>query len=267
MKAEERHKLKSNELEETISKEMQYFRDHWQQGLTVVGVVLIGLAGYLWTTQILDSRKMASHEGLQNSIVQLDMMKYQAANQARLASSPEDTEAQLDEKPFNSSDIIANLSELSGSDVDMMATLQKAEAFRSQLYFKTDNLSASEKAEICKNARELYQQVISNYSKEALAVGAATVGLGLIAEEKGEWDKAKEIYQAIIADKASQFAGTIYPTQAQKRLEQLEDINEVIVFSAAPPVIKAVENTESQPDATANEDATDSPAEEEKTPE
>ncbi len=236
MKTEERQKLKSNELEETINKEVEYLRDHWQQGLTVIAVIMIGIGGYMWVSQIIASSKSSNQEGLQNAIVQLDILKMQAASQASLGDDPES----LSVKPYDPSSLVANLNEVSGDSIDMMAALKKADAIRSQLYYKSEQLSDSEKAEIIKNASALYEQVKTEYSDGAFAVGEASIGLGLIAEDKGDLDAATKIYQAIIDDTEKLFAGTIYPTKAQKRLKELVEFDMTIKFAPAPPEVIAV---------------------------
>jgi hypothetical protein len=60
----------------------------------------------------------------------------------------------------------------------------------------------------------------------------ANFGMGMCAEEIGDYTKAEKIYNSIIAD--ASFAGTVLPRQAQDRLDKLADNTMRFVFVAAP---------------------------------
>ncbi len=66
------------------------------------------------------------------------------------------------------------------------------------------------------------------------AWASARLGSGLIAEERGEFDQARELYQEVIDD--PKLAKTAYPHQARYRLENLDKWRTPIVFAPpAPP--------------------------------
>jgi hypothetical protein len=58
-------------------------------------------------------------------------------------------------------------------------------------------------------------------------------GLGLCAEELGDWDKAKSIYEEIVAN--PDYQGTIFVPQAQERLEATAEYSEPVYFTEAEP--------------------------------
>ena len=68
--------------------------------------------------------------------------------------------------------------------------------------------------------------------------------MALIAEELGEWDEARKIYEHIIADPDAEFAGTIFPKQAQRRLDIMDEISRPMEFSPPPPPVEEPSPTE-----------------------
>ena len=93
----------------------------------------------------------------------------------------------------------------------------------------------------------------------------ARFGLALLAEDRGKWDQAKQIYETITDDKEGQLAGTTLPFHAQKRLNLLDGINQPIVFPEAPLETITETPTETPAEAPAEAPAKDSPKEQSKT--
>ena len=60
----------------------------------------------------------------------------------------------------------------------------------------------------------------------------AKFGLGLCAEDMGDFDEAGRIYQSIVDNQ--DFEGTVFPTRAKLRLEEMEDNKGIFVFVDAP---------------------------------
>jgi len=79
-------------------------------------------------------------------------------------------------------------------------------------------------------AQTAYNKVISDYADQPLAVARARLGLGKIYEDLGQWDKAREIYQAI----AAQTSGTNadFAQLAKARLDHLDQWKIPIVVGA-----------------------------------
>ena len=79
----------------------------------------------------------------------------------------------------------------------------------------------------------------------------AQFGLGLCSEELGQTDQAAELYQQIVEDE--NYKATVFPTQAQRRLDTLSDNTEVFNFAAVPIVIEEGVDTEEVIEPTAVE--------------
>ena len=250
MKATERHKLKSNEFADSLQETWQYITHHGTLIMTVtVIVVALGSSGFWWSrTQAKGKTERANR--LQGLIDLTGQKQELAAESARLESAAGETDYG---QSYDISTVTGSLVELAreeaGSPVGMMALLQEAEAVRSELVFSDREITEQERQSLCDKAEGLYERVISEYPRQKLALGISRIGLGLLAEERGQWDKAKEIYDGIVADEQDKLAGTFYPMQARKRLEILDKINVSIEFPDEPVEIEtptAAEDVESE---------------------
>jgi hypothetical protein len=83
-------------------------------------------------------------------------------------------------------------------------------------------------------ATQAYEAALQKAKGNASLTAMATFGLGLCAEELGDFEKAVQIYSDIAQN--TEFEGTLFPAQAQFRLEILEDNKETFVFVAVPKV-------------------------------
>jgi tetratricopeptide (TPR) repeat protein len=82
-------------------------------------------------------------------------------------------------------------------------------------------------------AEEAYQKALEVADTPTIKA-MAQFGLGLCSEELGQTDQAAELYQQIVADE--NYKATVFPTQAQRRLDTLSDNTEVFNFAAVPVV-------------------------------
>ena len=239
MKSEERHKLKSNELEDSIKEIPEYIKVHLNKVIAGVSVTLLLIAGWMWYSNATAGAEAQARQQLQNLTV-----KSVTLQRDSIIRDP-DSEDNSAEGSYNTTLLVAPYGALAdeqaGTAVGMTALLQQAEVIRSQLIFSSGPISDDQKAELCQKAELLYQQVINTYPNAESAVAQAQLGLALLSEERGQWDKAKEQYQAIVDNQ--KFATTVFPTQAKKRLALLDEIKEPIVLAEA-----AAEEAPKEPD-------------------
>ena len=129
---------------------------------------------------------------------------------------------------YNPSSVLDSLQNLStdakGTGVGMTALMQQAELKRSELYYTNRKLTDEMRNGICQEAETLYNQILQEYGDYAVAVGTAKLGLALVAEDRGEWDKAKKAYQEILAEQDGKLAGTTSPLQAKRRLRKRDEM-------------------------------------------
>lgn len=234
MRAEDRHRLKTNELAQKLSELPEYLRKHSKIiSIGVVSAVAICVVGGFWWS----ARKKAygrQNDELQGLLPQITQVQNDAVQTAQ------DPEAQSEVNPQHKiATILGTLDNLSseakGTPVGMMALLQQADLKRSELYYSDRLLSDQEQENICRAAENLYNQILSRYPNYAQAVGMAKLGLALVAEDRGAWDMAKKTYEKIIAETDGKLAGTTFPLLAQRRLQMIDEIAVSIEFPYIEP--------------------------------
>jgi len=257
MKAQERHKLKTNELAESLREIPEYLRKYGRQFITGgVIVVVVVLAG-LWFSHSRAQARQTRLDQLQILIRDQGQMQVLAARQAQIEPDADTGQYGMG---FDTEPLVTSLQALSenaaGTPVGMTALIRQAQALRSQLLFSDQPIADQEKEDLCDKARGIYQRLLNDYPHNATVVGLARMGLGLNAEDRRDWATAREIYEGIVADADGKLAGTIAPSQAQQRLRLLDRIDLPIEFPAAP----LVEPT-SEPDLAPSELGADLPTE------
>ena len=233
MRAEERHRLKTNELAQKLSELQEYLRKHSKLiSIGIVAVVLLCVVGGFWWNARKKSYSRRNDE-LQDLLPQIVQIQYSATQAAQ------DPKAQSEAYSYNVSSLLGALgnlsSEVQGTPVGMMALLQQADLKRSELYYTHRLLSEQEREQICLASENLYQQILSEYGDYAQAVGTAQLGLALVAEDRGEWEKAKKKYEEILAEKDGKLTGTTFPLLAQRRLRMIDEIAISIEFPDIEP--------------------------------
>ena len=83
-----------------------------------------------------------------------------------------------------------------------------------------------------KDAKEAYELAIAKAGDNANLSAKAQFGLGLCAEELADYDDAQNIYKKVIDSEA--YSATVFPTQAQARLNNIEENRAEFVFVDAP---------------------------------
>jgi len=223
MRAEERHRLKTNELAQKLSELSEYLRQHSKLiSIVVVSVLVICVVGGLWWSERKKSysRRNDELQGLLPQIVQIQYGVAKAAQDPKTQSKA----------TYNISSLLGALDNLSseaqGTPIGMMALLQQADLKRSELYYTHRLLSDQEREQICQALENIYNKILSQYGNQAQPVGTAQLGMALVAEDRGEWEKAKKKYEEILAEKDGKLNGTIFPLLAQRRLRMItEDKN------------------------------------------
>jgi tetratricopeptide (TPR) repeat protein len=258
MDAEHRHELKSNELAEWIAHIPTYIKEHPNQA---IGVALILIALITWPLFSNMRKKSAGHK--QSAILSMIDMAQQAEMTA-LQSQQTSTTESLTALAQSLKDEAAKAE---NPNLTALALIKQGNALRADLHLSDDVTDETISARISE-ARTAYEKAMSQAKLPALK-GLAQLGLGLCAEETGEYEKAREIYQTVAAD--ASYEGTAAPVEAQRRLESLEDNSMTVHFAPAPVEPKQVPPTPSdaqpttapqvpQAETTAPEQAPQAPA-------
>jgi predicted negative regulator of RcsB-dependent stress response len=229
MRAEERHKLKTNELAESLSELPEYFRKHGNKILTGGIVVLVVVLGFFWWRNAQANTRMENIATLNDLLAQKNQMQALTAQKAQLEKNANDSSL-----PYDATTLAGALQTVaekaSGSSTAMIAMQEQAEALRSQLLYSSLPITDEQRKNLCTQAEGIYEQMKREFPNSHVAYGSANLGLGLLAEEQGNWDKAREIYNQMVADGQSRLAGTMFPVQAQIRLKKIDEISKPIEF-------------------------------------
>ena len=245
MNSEERHNMQKNELEEVIEDMPEMLKKHWMGIAGVVILVIVVLVSWTGLKHTVQKNKKDNQQAMAKILV--------SRSQAQVASASSAAN-------YNTVAEISNLSSyagtVSGTPAGYNAMIQEANTILSELYFSNTYLTADEKTAICDKAAKAFETVASQYSKNASAVCMSQIGLAAIATELGQWDKAEEIYNGILAKKDI-LASTAFPAMAQTRLTRLKDLKkiEAIEFAPAPKAEAVIEDVDVAPAATETEAA------------
>jgi len=239
MKAQERHKLKTNELAQFFSELPEKFKKHGSLITSIALIVLIALVGGIVLLRYLAQGKQQQRDQLFQQMLAADSLQLEALQRAQmgpeLASDPANNIL-----PYDATSITLVLSNIArdakNKPVGMTAQLLQAELALSQLYFSDQNITDDEKNQILQTAQDIFQQTLQEFPNIPYAVGTAKIGLATVSEEKGLWDQARSQFEEVIALQDDLLVGTIYPKLAQRRLALIDTISTPITFPQIKPV-------------------------------
>jgi hypothetical protein len=115
-----------------------------------------------------------------------------------------------------------------------LALIQQADALRAELHYRLGTISQQDLAEQIGRAKASYTEAITRAPSNPSFVAAAKFGLGLCAEEVGDFNEARKIYQEVASN--PDFEGTVTIVQVKNRLDIMSDYENNIVFKPAPKV-------------------------------
>jgi len=105
-------------------------------------------------------------------------------------------------------------------------------------------------AEMRDKAKAAYEKVVADPGKDVTALGQALMGLGVLAEDAGDFDKAREIYGRVIAHTG--LKDTPFAKEAAYRTAHMNEWSAMIEFPEPllPPMAKAPEGSTEAPAGT-----------------
>jgi tetratricopeptide (TPR) repeat protein len=223
MDSAHRHELKTNELADWVGHLPDFIRRNYLQiigaGLIIVGLVVLPVFKRM--------RRRAARKQ-QSKIMQLiqkvEQDKVMAVrgggvdirNLLLISANSFEAEAKNAKNPYSAA----------------LALIKRAEALRSDLHYKVGRVERAVVQAQIDQARSAYQQAIEKAQGNNTLIAMSKFGLGLCAEEVGKFDQANQIYEEIAAN--VDFEGTVFPAQAQLRLELMDDNRARFVFVEAP---------------------------------
>ena len=246
MDSQHRHELKTNELAEGLKHLPGLLKDNAN---TIIGIILIGAALITWPmfTKMSRQKDIAEQTEITQSIQMMDRDVY-AVLQAPADDMLAKSEA-LDALLVNADALLEKASTIDNPNLSALAQIKAAQAIRTELHLRQE-VDADMLERQIQKAQNAYQEALSAANTPTITA-MAQFGLGLCSEELGQTDQAAELYQQIVEDE--NYKATVFPTQAQRRLDTLSDNTEVFNFAAVPVVIEEVVDTEEVIEPTAVE--------------
>ena len=246
MDSQHRHELKTNELAEGLKHLPGLLKDNAN---TIIGIILIGAALITWPmfTKMSRQKDIAEQTEITQSIQMMDRDVY-AVLQAPADDMLARSEA-LDALLVNADALLEKVSGIDNRNLAALAQIKAAQAIRTELHLRQE-VDADMLERQIQKAQNAYQEALSAANTPTITA-MAQFGLGLCSEELGQTDQAAELYQQIVEDE--NYKATVFPTQAQRRLDTLSDNTEVFNFAAVPIVIEEGVDTEEVIEPTAVE--------------
>lgn len=226
MDAEHRHELKTNEMVKWITDFPVFAR----KNLVAIIVVVLVLVVLLSIGPIKKMRQRSSQAGFAGTTTLMG----QIWNARRSKAFPDQFNL-AGEVSFTT---LANELEIAAGAVkgsslaSALVLIKRGEALRAELHYQPGQISADVVLAQMEKSRKAYQQALKRAKGSTTLTAMAKFGLGLCAEELGEFDKAQEIYNELVSE--ADFAATIFPPQAQLRLKTMQDNKDKFIFVKTP---------------------------------
>ena len=226
MDTEHRHELKTNELADWIVHLPGFLRRNWAQitGVTLIVIALLVIPIFKRTRNNAALTQQTETTLLIQQISQEKVAAIRSQNTGIL-----DAQSQLL--------VVANSLEAAANKARKpyaaaLALIKRGEALRADLHYQSGRVERPTVVAQINQAKKAYESAIEKARGNSTLIAMARMGLGLCAEEVGNFDRAKEIYEQIAA--GTDFAGTVFPAQAQLRLDFMDDNRTKFVFVEAP---------------------------------
>ena len=244
MKSERRHELQQDELAVQIEKVSESVK---QNAATIIGVVVAIvalLAGGAWFM----NQKAAAKD-----------QAYQALMTPEAAEA--DPEAQIAQYRQVAQDNVSPA-------ITVQAWLRIGDTALQYVYRQRSETEAPDPAKhkaMLDEAEGAFKKLVSIAGKDLTALGRAHMGLGVVAEARGDFDAARTHYEKVADGK--QFEHTGLQTEARYRIDNLDSWNETITFPEPEIKTETVESTGTEASFDPRDiDVTDNPNLEDMTP-
>lgn len=226
MKAEHRHDLKTNELAELIANLPQWSKKHLAKIIVVSVVVAVVAGSYVYFKYQRDV--MSVRERLE--LTDLGSGLWKSKNQIVAA------QAQGEDVSFMLLRLATSLENFADRAKDRgraaFALVEAAEALRSELHYRPRMVGKQARVKQIQRAQQDCNRALEEASSIPPLAALARFGLGLCAEELGNFDEAEQIYRQLVSD--PDYEATTAAIQAGQRLELMGQYKQEVVFRPRP---------------------------------
>jgi hypothetical protein len=220
MDSEHRHELKTNELASWIDHAPEYLKKNYLQVIGIA-IILIAIVFSGPVRRRIANSKLAAYAETSSTIRKTERSKFEAIQTK--------TESPL---ILASNELEIASQTTKNQSLAALALIKRAEAIRASLHYAPTDPSAEAVTAELTQAKTAYELAITKAAGNNTLLAKAQFGLGLCAEEAGQFGTAYDIYSKIVA--SEEFASTVFPVQAQNRLDGMEDTKETFTFVDAP---------------------------------
>ena len=226
MKSEHRHELKTNELAEWLGNLPQWIKENSMSIIIITVLIIAVISFYGWRRY--DKNVLQVRE--QNEFTQLlDAISSIESNVVSAQSQGIDYSYEL----INHANNLKMFAEsTSRKKMAALAFIKYAEILRKELQYRLGAVSEQDRQGQINRAKESYTQAMQKASSVPSLSAAAKFGLGLCAEELGNYEEAAQIYGEIVSN--TDFEGTVTIVQAKKRLDNMSEYEREVIFKPAP---------------------------------
>ncbi len=235
MKAERRHELQQNTLDQALKRAPEAARKY---GGMVLLVVLAAVVGYVLIRYRISSAREAEQVATEN----LATARTNINQLARLHLYPIPPQQMTEFRKQWSDDTRTAIDSITGSvnDPKLLAEALLARGDLNWALAQMDEPAGAatqpalrlevDQKTLLSEAESAYTDVVTQYGNQKQTVVAAHFGLAAISENRGEWDKAKQTYEQIANDEA---VAEAFRQQARFRLAQAGDWSRPVLITAA----------------------------------
>ena len=228
MKSDHRHELKTNTLADWMAHLPEWSQKNAKQLIGGTALVVLIVVAVLWSQYNRTVLAEAHRVQFTSALADLEMVVMQVAQGS----------TQGDDMSMNLGESSANLGELarnaSSETMAAMAYLKQAETLREQTQFESGQPTQETIADRIEMAKEAYNNALKKGKSNRTLVSLAQYGLGLCAEELGQFKEAATLYQALISDAA--YKGTLGQASAINRIESMAYFDGIITF----PIVEEI---------------------------
>jgi len=222
MKSERRHELHQNDLAQGLGKVADWVKKHINQLTAVILGVAIIFVAWVWISRHLSSRQDEVYENYRAALMQ----------------------------NASTSDQISLLEKVADQDRNKFlaaaANLNLADLYAVQVTIGTGKLDSDQNKDSLTKATAYYKTVVDKYGDQKPMVAMAYVGLGTLAEDAGQWDEAKAMYE-----KAQSTAPEGYPVlyRAKQALARLDQVKVPVILATTMPSTQPETSPSTQPES------------------
>lgn len=222
MKADHRHELKTNILADWIAHFPEWCQKNAKQLIGGTALVVVVVVAVMWSQYNNTVLAQAKHAKFTNDLATQELTVMQVA---QTSSQGNDTSMLLGEAASALGKMAQNAS---SKHMSALAYIKQAESLREQTQFENGQPDTQTVSDRLDAAKANYRKALELAKGNTTLCALAQYGLGLCAEEAGQYSEAKAIYEAMIGNDA--YKGTTGQASALARLEVVDSFQNTITF-------------------------------------